>query len=300
MKQEHINFIRLRHSTLKDTPQFIIVGGETVDFNLSYCVVYEYMYGWYKSLSNTKSKVEVVEPSMNTISLHCRISLSTAKRVMKHLEQSGLIVVERTKGESNKYVCVRELNCAQWSDKQRTRSDTKGTKHDVTKQPNKNLHLKQLEIKEVKPVDSTKSVCVEPEVKAEEHFPDPEITLWQKHKDNLILSNREKWECLSYASQQHVMIAVNNSTSDKYLPIKNLFDVKVAEMLRSQQPKSEVVQAKPEQSENYDINDLFNCVDHDDSFDKYQQHTHNANKQESVEIDWSDADEFNFSDDVPF
>ncbi len=79
-------------------------------------------------------------------------------------------------------------------------------------------------------------------------------------------------------------------------------------MPRSQQPKSENVQVQPaksaKQPESYDINDLFNCVDHDDSFDKYQQDTHNANKQtnkqESVELDWSDADEFNFSDDVPF
>ena len=134
MKQEHINFIRLRYSTLENIPPFIIIGGETVEFNLSYCVVYEYMYGWYKSLLDETKDVEVVQPSMNYISLKCRISLSTAKRVMKHLEQAGLIVVERTKGESNKYVCVRELNCAEWSDKQRTRSDTKGTKHDVTKQ----------------------------------------------------------------------------------------------------------------------------------------------------------------------
>jgi predicted transcriptional regulator len=134
MKQEHINFIRLRYSTLENIPPFIIIGGETVEFNLSYCVVYEYMYGWYKSLLDETKDVDVVQPSMNYISLKCRISLSTAKRVMKHLEQAGLIVVERTKGESNKYVCVRELNCAEWSDKQRTRSDTKGTKHDVTKQ----------------------------------------------------------------------------------------------------------------------------------------------------------------------
>ena len=64
------------------------------------------MYGWYKSLLDETKDVDVVQPSMNYISLKCRISLSTAKRVMKHLEQAGLIVVERTKGESNKYVCV--------------------------------------------------------------------------------------------------------------------------------------------------------------------------------------------------
>ena len=106
------------------------------------------MYGWYKSLLNAKSDVDIVEPSMNYISLKCRISLSTAKRVMKHLEQAGLIVVQRVKGESNKYVCVRELNCAEWSDKQRTRSDTKGTKHDITKQ-------KQLTIK---PISNTQPI----------------------------------------------------------------------------------------------------------------------------------------------
>ena len=103
-------------------------------YSVANCVVYEYMYGWYKSLLNAKSDVDIVEPSMNYISLKCRISLSTAKRVMKHLEQAGLIVVQRVKGESNKYVYVKELNCAEWSDKKRTRSDTKGTKHDITKQ----------------------------------------------------------------------------------------------------------------------------------------------------------------------
>lgn len=153
MKQEHINFIRLRYSTLEDIPPFIIIGGETVEFNLSYCVVYEYMYGWYKSLLDETKDVDVVEPSMNYISLKCRISLSTTKRVMKHLEQAGLIVIQRTKGESNKYVCVRELNYAEWSDKQRTRSDTKGTKHDVTKP-------QQTKIKEIKKPEINKQLCM--------------------------------------------------------------------------------------------------------------------------------------------
>lgn len=250
-----------------------------------------------------------------------------SKRLVKLLEDSGILVQTKRPNTTNTNKVVFDVTTLNnikfynpdrdaWeadqhkrrADRKREYEEAKAQKLAAIEQAKQQHNMcipaepEQKAEPEVKPEESTKSVCVELEFKAEEK-PEP-VTLWAKYKDTLIASNRDRWGNLGKGLQQHVMIAVNDSVSDNYVLIKNNFDTAISIAMRSQQPKSENVQVKPakpaKQPESYDINDLFNCVGHDDDFDKYQQYTHNINKQESVEFDWSDADEFNFSDDVPF
>lgn len=254
------------------------IKGQT--FNLNHKSVYCFLLNYQMMTGSVFPSYKHIQGSLGIG------SDNTVKKYLDELEQMGLVKSTARKGTSKHYELVTLEDFAELeTESQQTR-----------KQPNKNLHLKQPEIKE-------SEIVVEPEIRAEEK-PEP-VTLWAKYKDTLIISNRDRWENLGKGLQQHVMIAVNDSVSDNYVLIKNNFDTAISIAMRSQQPKSENVQVKPakhaKQPESYDINDLFNCVDHDDNFDKYQKHTHNANKQETVEFDWSDADdEFNFSDDVPF
>ncbi|WP_084976470.1 hypothetical protein [Plesiomonas shigelloides] len=234
-----------------------------------------------------------------------------SKRLVKLLEDSGILVQTKRPNTTNTNKVVFDVTTLNnikfynpdrdaWeadqhkrrADRKREYEEAKAQKLAAIEQAKQQHNICIPAEPKQKAVPTIKPVCVEPEP----------VTLWAKYKDTLIASNRDRWENLGKGLQQHVMIAVNDSVSDNYVLIKNNFDTAISIAMRSQQPKSENVQVQTvKQSENYDIDDLFYCVDHDDNFDKYQKHTHNANKQETVEFDWSDADdEFNFSDDVPF